>query len=386
MNYTPEEISILERIAIAKNPETPKNVLKELANDPEEKVRVFVAANVNTPKTVLTTLASVAPRYVATNPNTPAKVLTQLAKICPEYVVSNSNAPESLLKKLAESSSVIVRYYLAANPQVPVSVLRKLAAKEDEESPLVLENIAWNPNAPEDLLADIRESGEKWAIVTEIDPYLDVEQIGNDYQIASHINTSLTTLEKLAKHENWLVRYLVINNPNTPKSIANAIVSEIAQTESLPNDSRKCLVLNMLGKMPSHIPFRSDCGLPIIAIADELVDFRWHDFEGDSLSFYGATESRVIGVVQKGKFKYEYGDEDEDRKYRFKEGCRIISIEYNDLQLNDISDQHKDLIKNELAANFVYFQSWLNQEGFLFIPYTSDFLKFMSKEIIIFMT
>ena len=79
MNYTPEEISILERQSIAKNPKTPKNVLKELANDPEEKVRVFVAANVNTPKTVLTKLAGegvlIISRYLATNPNTPAEVL-----------------------------------------------------------------------------------------------------------------------------------------------------------------------------------------------------------------------------------------------------------------------------------------------------------------------
>ncbi|MGB3206842.1 MAG: hypothetical protein WBB28_17810, partial [Crinalium sp.] len=270
--------------------------------------------------------------------------------------------------KLAESSSVIVRYYLAANPQVPVSVLRKLA--ENEESPLVLENIAWNPNAPEDLLADIRESGEKWAIVTEIDPYLDVEQIGNDYQIASHINTSLTTLEKLAKHENWLVRYLVINNPNTPKSLADAIVSEIAQTESLPDDdSRKCLVLNMLGKMPSHIPFKSDFGLPIIAIADEIVDFRWHYFEGDSLSFYDGSESRVIGVLQKGELQENVNED------KFKEVCRIVSIKYNDLQLDDIKNKHKHLITDELAANFVHFQCWLRGEGFLFIPYTYDFLQ-----------
>ena len=368
MNYTPEEISILERQSIAKNPKTPKNVLKELANDPEKNVRLFVAANVNTPKTVLTKLASVEPRYVATNPNTPATVLRQLAKTYPEYVVSNSNAPESLLAKLAESPSVIDRYYLAANPQAPVSVLRKLA--ENEESPLVLENVAWNPNAPEDLLANIREQGEKWAIVTEIDPYLEVEQIGNDYQIACHINTSLTTLEKLANHENWIVRYLVINNPNTPKSLADAIVSEIAQTQSLPEDSRKCLVLNMLNKMPSHIPFLSSNGLPIIAIADEIVDFRWHYFEGDSFIFYNNTQSRVIGVLQKGEFQENVNED------KIEEVCRIVGIEDNDFQPDaDLREYHNHLLKDELAANFVYLQRWVNQQGFLFTPYPSDFLK-----------
>ncbi len=394
MNYTEKEVSILERIATAKDSATTKKVLTKLADDPETKVRLFVAANPNTPKTVLTKLAEQFPRYVATNPNTPVNILK---KLDPAYVVSNRNAPESLFNQLANHSSVIVRYYLAANPHTSESVLRELAANENE-SFMVLENIAWHPNAPEDLLSEIedllpeiREVGEKWNIISELDPYLsasEVEEIGNDYQIASHINTSLTTLERFANHEDWLVRYLVIQNPNTPESLAASIESEIAKTESFPKDSRKCLVLDMLGKMNflTNVRFWVERGLPIIVTGDEIVDFRWSHTCHNPISeiqFFGlynhySLSIRIIGFLQKGI------SDESDGLLR----CLTFNLSY---KLNlEFGEADKDQYKSELAAELsvtfykAFKDSFLPRHGLTFQPffnhdYSTDFREILEK-------
>ena len=69
---------------VAMNPNTPVDVLTELAKDNNCDVRCFVAENPSTSADVLTELAKDnncdVRRNVAMNPNTPADVLTELAK------------------------------------------------------------------------------------------------------------------------------------------------------------------------------------------------------------------------------------------------------------------------------------------------------------------
>ena len=74
----------------AGNPNTPAEVLTELAKDSDCEVRRNAAGNPNTPAEVLTELAKDGDLYVrscaAGNPNTPAEVLTELAKDGDSYV------------------------------------------------------------------------------------------------------------------------------------------------------------------------------------------------------------------------------------------------------------------------------------------------------------
>ena len=111
----------------ARNPNTPADVLTELAKDSYWCVRRNAAGNPNTPVDVLTELAKDNDcddrRNAAGNPNTPADVLTELAK----------------------DSDWCVRRNAAGNPNTPVDVLTELAKDSDCD---VRRNAAGNPNTP----------------------------------------------------------------------------------------------------------------------------------------------------------------------------------------------------------------------------------------------
>ena len=92
----------------AGNPNTPVDVLTELAKDSDCDVRISVAGNPNIPADVLTELAkdshSVVRKNAAGNPNIPADVLTELAKdsdcIVRRYAAGNPNMPDCEAEEL----------------------------------------------------------------------------------------------------------------------------------------------------------------------------------------------------------------------------------------------------------------------------------------------
>ena len=115
------------RISVAGNPNTPVDVLMELAKDSDCDVRKNAAGNPNIPADVLTELAkdshSVVRKNAAGNPNTPVDVLMELAKDsnCDVRisVAGNPNIPADVLTELAKDSDCIVRRYAAGNPNMP---------------------------------------------------------------------------------------------------------------------------------------------------------------------------------------------------------------------------------------------------------------------------
>ena len=115
------------RVSVAENPNTPVDVLMELAKDSDWHVRISVAGNPNTPADVLTELAKdsywCVRRYAAGNPNTPADVLTELAKDSDcdvrRNAAGNPSTPADVLTELAKDSDYIVRRNAARNPNMP---------------------------------------------------------------------------------------------------------------------------------------------------------------------------------------------------------------------------------------------------------------------------
>ena len=111
----------------AGNPNTPADVLTELAKDSNCAVRRCAAGNPNTPAEVLKELAKDSDcevcRCAAGNPNTPAEVLTELAKdsncAVRYYAAGNPNTPAEVLKELAKDSDCAVRRCAAGNPNTP---------------------------------------------------------------------------------------------------------------------------------------------------------------------------------------------------------------------------------------------------------------------------
>ena len=115
------------RRSAAGNPNTPVEVLTELAKDSSWSVRLSAAGNPNTPVEVLTELAKDSDCDVrlnaARNPNTPVEVLTELAKDSNWSIrlgaAGNPNTPVEVLTELAKDSNCDVCRSAAGNPNTP---------------------------------------------------------------------------------------------------------------------------------------------------------------------------------------------------------------------------------------------------------------------------
>ncbi|MFZ2967803.1 MAG: hypothetical protein WA080_01965 [Sulfuricurvum sp.] len=100
------------RWAVAKNPHTPVEVLRFLANDPINLVRALVA----------------------TNPSTPSDVLEKFfsdEKIVRDGLSGNPNTPPKLLKILVDDSDKMVRMRLAENTATPKEIITVLLSDSD---------------------------------------------------------------------------------------------------------------------------------------------------------------------------------------------------------------------------------------------------------------
>lgn len=100
------------RWAVAKNPHTPVDVLRHLANDSINLVRALVA----------------------TNPATPSDVLEKFfndEKIVRDGLSGNPNTPVKLLKILADDNDKMVRMRLAENRVVPRDIIERLLNDND---------------------------------------------------------------------------------------------------------------------------------------------------------------------------------------------------------------------------------------------------------------
>ena len=100
------------RWAVAKNPHTPVEVLRHLANDSINLVRALVA----------------------TNPSTPSDVLEKFfsdEKIVRDGLSGNPNTSPKLLKILADDSDKMVRMRLAENRGAPLDIIKSLLKDND---------------------------------------------------------------------------------------------------------------------------------------------------------------------------------------------------------------------------------------------------------------
>jgi hypothetical protein len=100
------------RWAVAKNPHTPVEVLRHLANDSINLVRALVA----------------------TNPSTPSDVLEKFfsdEKIVRDGLSGNPNTPVKLLKILVDDNDKMVRMRLAENRSAPRDIIEMLLKDND---------------------------------------------------------------------------------------------------------------------------------------------------------------------------------------------------------------------------------------------------------------
>jgi antitoxin component of RelBE/YafQ-DinJ toxin-antitoxin module len=158
------------RMEVAENKQTPAEVLRSLALDVSAAVRWNVAQNKQTPAEVLRSLALDASAFVrrdaAMHEHTPAEVLRALALDADEQVrqnvAKNEQTPAEVLRTLALDVSAAVRWNVAKNKQTPTEVLRALALDADE---IVRMAVAENKQMPAEVLRALAldtDKGVQW--------------------------------------------------------------------------------------------------------------------------------------------------------------------------------------------------------------------------------
>lgn len=219
----------------------------------------------------------------AKSANTPTSVLEQFAKEekFREAIAWNPNTPLELLAELATDDKTLVRINLALSPYTPSPILSLLAQDENAE---VRQNVAWNFNTPDDVLEQLTGQlavlNYSYLHTLEVNGYKTpvkaIEQMASDRRsnvrkgVAKYRNTPAKILEQLAKDEEVGVRRMVALNVNTPFCV---LLGQLADDRDLGVRSAVAIRLNAIGVTPFSV--LSATNLPqILSSLEEAREFQ----------------------------------------------------------------------------------------------------------------
>ncbi|MFB2834872.1 hypothetical protein [Floridanema evergladense] len=199
---------------VARNPQTPIQILEQLAKHPDTIVRQVVTENKNiTPKLCLELArdsdSSVRARLAGKKlpQQVAAEILTELAKDSSEFVRSNvalnQDTPKEVLSELVKDFCQTVRAKVLNNPNTPSHVITEVILKIQNNQELEKIFPAKNPQLPTELLDRLADNPIDFI----------------RFVVAAHRNTASNTLERLAFDKYNLVRQTVAENPRTPTEI-----------------------------------------------------------------------------------------------------------------------------------------------------------------------
>lgn len=213
-----------------RHPQTPVNVLTEAAEVPQ--LRLFVAENPRTPVKILLKLAQDSRgdvlKAVAENPNTPAFVLEELSEN-PLHDLSLSRHPntspevmEKVLWRLAMNERLSIRKYVAQHPDTPIKILIQWVKTSPEVRPWIAQNTSAPQHILEKLALNPLKEVRRNVAQNTSTPASALEKLASDYclevlqAVARNPNTPGHILTKFVK--DWNLRLCIVKNPNTPAS------------------------------------------------------------------------------------------------------------------------------------------------------------------------
>lgn len=255
------------RLAVARNPNTPEDILLRLASDPILIIQLAAAKNPGT----LEQLAnhpdpSVQQAAVVAHPNL-SDLMLQSWSNQKSLIMGQSQLPVSILSRIfdeAESDKPLWQNYqlrnqLLCHTNTPAWILARLAEHDLAEIRADKQNCL--PHSPEIL--------EKW--VLEATDYLS--------EIAKHPNVSSETLVQLADHPNSKVRLAVARNLTTPEQLRRQLLSELIthpepdiQVEIASDSNTPVKILTQLARASSLANWAMDSIRQMLPTSDYLVD------------------------------------------------------------------------------------------------------------------
>jgi Leucine rich repeat variant len=270
-----------------RNPQIPASFLEQLSQHPKDTIRYLIASYPTTSSTTLERLAfdkyKLVCEAVAENPNTPLQVLIEMARrdevtsrdgcyhTISNKIAMRKDAPPEALWFIARKPVAPIAAVVAAHPNTPASALEWLAENETDEGVLciivrhpnvtndiwtllaankavrVREAIAAQVQCPSEILAmlanDITQVVRLTVAANPNTPINFIESFSRDENpvirgaAASNPNLSITSLKKLANDEKVEVRRVVAQNPNTPEVIRETLQDLVLQPLTPPTIS-----------------------------------------------------------------------------------------------------------------------------------------------------
>ena len=208
------------RKAVASDPDTNVETLRELSSDIASTVRARVAANPNTPEDILLQLATDSSHHVR------------------EYLAKNEALPPSVFRTLYQSSikDEYILTTLASREDTPADVLEALADQTIWRSDDILYTVAANPKTPEKTLIDLAMSYPQLAYTVagneQASPAV-LEAIYGMYvsynniieQLASHPNLPVDIIEDILRRRNSI---FVLSEMATRQDLTDDMYRELA--------------------------------------------------------------------------------------------------------------------------------------------------------------
>lgn len=258
--------------SLARNPNTPTEVLQEIMESEIFKKKGLLASNPNTPVDILYKLYNMGYSHsLVQNPNAPTELLQQIydntvsnpEEVRGQYnpnthifydIARNPNAPQEVLRTLSTSrerisGSETIQGAIAKNPNTPLDILEGFA-KLNEGSGIYIDsrmNVLQNPNIPEDLMNKIINMQDR-----------------HDYQYDMERFPSLYTPEYVSKlkRENGIksLDYILVKNSNVSPGILQIIAENLRQSSDFEHVRADLLQnpntpLNIIEKYAARIDY-----------------------------------------------------------------------------------------------------------------------------------
>jgi Leucine rich repeat variant len=324
------------KLSIARDLQTPIEILERLAQDPNEDVRSTVASNRNLPLATLLRLAD--------DPS--SKVRSQLI-----HQQFNRSTPIEILAKLAEDPDSNIKMNIARNANTPPEILTQLAFADDPggwiSSSLVnnqntsvetLEYLgverhvvnAHNKKTPPNALAaqvdyaltmyDAEKNRIFEFLLRDLEgsqmPASSLVKLATNYEswirarVASHRNTPAATLEQLSNDKSYEpILWGIARNPNSPPALLEKLLREDYQTVANYMVERAIIPPNIMGRLfesesehlRSRIVYRNNLPLDL---ADRVINTETHDSVLISLARNPILTSELISTfIQRHELK-----------------------------------------------------------------------------------
>ncbi|MEA5550064.1 hypothetical protein VB713_03550 [Anabaena cylindrica UHCC 0172] len=267
--------SILRGQAVTgkRNSQMPADVLEQLSRHPKDAIRYLVATYSTASTATLERLAfdkyELVRNTVAGNPNTPPNILIEMARYdalttsvgcyhsVSHQIAVRHDAPPELLEFIARIPESRLRAVVAANANTPSSALKWLAENEVDESVLcvivqhqnmilniwmelarhesvrVREAVASQSHCPSEILTILVDDSTQ-----------EVQQ-----KVAANSNTPIHIVERFSQDDNPAIRTAVASNPHLPETILTQLANDqkvevrraVAQNPNTPAPIRKTL-------------------------------------------------------------------------------------------------------------------------------------------------